>query len=152
MAYLKHGLLVSVGDLRRRIMMSNKQAHLEMIQGIVNRLSHNSFLLKGWTVILVSALFALAAKDKNHLFIYLAYFPALAFWCLDGYFLWQERLFRALYDHVRKLDEGEVDFSMNVTIADVSEISWVSAFFSKTLLVFHGVIVVSILFVMFIST
>jgi len=34
----------------------------------------DSALLKGWTVILVSALFVLSAKDKNALFIYLAYF------------------------------------------------------------------------------
>ena len=38
--------------------MSSKLSHLEMIQGIVNRLSQNSFLLKGWTVVLVSGLFA----------------------------------------------------------------------------------------------
>ena len=82
--------------------MENKRSHLEMIQGVVNRLSHNSFLLKGWSVILVSAMFAIAAKDSNMIFIYLAYFPAISFWGLDGYFLHQERLFRALYDHVRK--------------------------------------------------
>ena len=113
--------------------MSKKQSHLEMIQGIVNRLSHNSFLLKGWTVILVSALFALAAKDKNALFIYLAYFPSIAFWCLDGYFLWQERLFRALYDHVRVMKEEDIDYSMDVTKADVSGTTWADAFLSRTL-------------------
>ena len=58
--------------------MSKKQGHLEMIQGVVNRLSHNSFLLKGWTVVLISALFALGAKDKNLLLVYLAYFPSIA--------------------------------------------------------------------------
>ncbi len=128
--------------------MSKKQSHLEMIQGIVNRLSHNSFLLKGWTVVLVSALFALAAADKNALFVYLAYFPSIAFWCLDGYFLWQERLFRALYDHVRILDEEAIDYSMNVANADISRITWACAFFSKTLIIFHGVIILSIIVVM----
>jgi hypothetical protein len=71
-----------------------KRAHLEMIQGVVNRLSNNSFLLKGWSVLLVSGLFALAAKDAKALFVYIAYFPCCVFWGLDGYFLWQERLFR----------------------------------------------------------
>ena len=94
--------------------MSKKQGHLEMIQGIVNRLSHNSFLLKGWTVVLISVLFALGAKDKNPLFIYLAYFPSIAFWCLDAYFLWQEKLFRKLYDFVKLLPDEEIDYSMNV--------------------------------------
>jgi hypothetical protein len=135
----------------KRIGMSKKQSHLEMIQGIVNRLSRNSFLLKGWTVILISALFALAAKDKNNLFIYLAYFPSIAFWCLDGYFLWQERLFRALYDYVRNLDEEEIDYSMNVSNANIQDITWVKAFFSKTLVIFHGVILASIAIVMFLA-
>ena len=38
--------------------MDKKLAHLEMIQGVVNRLANCSFLLKGWSVLLVSALFA----------------------------------------------------------------------------------------------
>lgn len=131
--------------------MSKKQGHLEIIQGVVNRLSTNSFLLKGWTVILISALFALAAKDQNQQFIYLAYFPSIAFWGLDGYFLWQERLFRALYEYVRNLEEDKIDYSMNAYRADVSGITWSSAFLSKTLITFHGVIVFSIIVVMFVS-
>ncbi|WP_445356220.1 hypothetical protein ACJJI5_10425 [Microbulbifer sp. EKSA008] len=131
--------------------MSKVQGHLEMIQGVVNRLSHNSFLLKGWAVVLVSALFALAAKDKNNLFIILAYFPAVSFWCLDGYFLWQERLFRKLYDHVRVLNEDDIDYSMNYNIADVDGVTWSKSFLSKTLIAFHGVIVISIIIVMFLS-
>jgi hypothetical protein len=63
----------------RRSQMERKYTHLEMIQGIVNRLSPNSFLLKGWPVVLVSAMFALAAKDTQLLFVYLAYFPAIVF-------------------------------------------------------------------------
>ena len=131
--------------------MSKKQCHLEMIQGIVNRLSHNSFLLKGWTVVLVSAMFALAAKDKNELFIYLALFPAIAFWLLDGYFLWQERLFRALYDHVRKLKDENIDYSMNVKNANVNEVTWIHALFSKTLITFHGVIIILIILIMLLT-
>ena len=45
-----------------------------MIQGVVNRLSLNSFLLKGWSVVLVSAMFALAAKDNQLFFVYLNIF------------------------------------------------------------------------------
>ena len=131
--------------------MSNKHTHLEMIQGIVNRLSHNSFLLKGWSVVLVSAMFALAAKDSQLLFVYLAYFPAISFWFLDGYFLYQERLFRKLYDRVRKLSEEEIDFSMNTQSVQDQVESWAKVTRSKTLLAFHGVILISIITVTFIS-
>ena len=131
--------------------MSSKLAHLEMIQGVVNRLSSNSFLLKGWSVVLISAMFALAAGDKQLLFVYLAYFPAIVFWGLDGYFLHQERLFRKLYDYVRGLSEEEIDFSMNVSKVKDEVAPWASVTLSKTLVAFHGVILVSIILVTFIS-
>ena len=131
--------------------MDNKQSHLSMIQGIVNRLSSNSFLLKGWSVVLVSAMFAFAAKDSKMIFIYLAYFPAVAFWGLDGYFLHQERLYRALYDYVRIRDEKDIDFSMNTAIVKSKVDSWPAVTLSRTLLVFHGVVVVTIVLVMCLS-
>lgn len=131
-------------------MPDNKQAHLEMIQGVINRLSNNSFLLKGWTVLLVSALFALAAANSRVYFIYLAYFPAVAFWILDGYFLWHERLFRALYDHVRKLKDEEVDFSMDVKFLMGQVQPWSQIARSLTLLMFHGAVLAAIIVVMLI--
>ena len=128
--------------------MDSKHVHLEMIQGIINRLSQNSFMLKGWVVVLVSALFALAAKDSNIQLIYLAWFPALAFWGLDGYFLQQERQYRQLYDHIRMLPEESIDYSMDTTISSIKIDSWWRVTFSKTLLIFHGIIIASIFIVM----
>jgi hypothetical protein len=132
-------------------MAGNKQFHLEMIQGVINRLAQNSFLIKGWTVILVSSLFALAAGNSKFLFVYLAYFPAVAFWILDGYYLWQERLFRALYDHVRLLNENDIDYSMNTSIVKEKVASWGDVTISKTLIIFHGTILASILLVTLIT-
>lgn len=131
--------------------MTNKQAHLEMILGVVNRLSHNSFLLKGWSVVLVSAMFALAAKDSQLLFIYLAYFPAVSFWCLDGYFLRQEKLFRKLFDKVRERSDETIDFSMDTSGITNEVEPWTSVMFSRTLFAFHGVIILSIILVTLIS-
>ena len=133
------------------MLLPNKIAHLQIIQGVVNRLSQNSFLLKGWSVVLVSALFALAASDTNLLFILLAYFPVFAFWILDGYFLWQERLFRALYDHVRILKDDEIDFSMDTSGFTETVSPWSAVIFSKTLLVFHGTVLGSVIAVMLIA-
>ena len=119
-----------------------------MIQGVVNRLSSNSFLLKGWSVVLVSALFALAAGSTKPQFVYLAYFPAIAFWVLDGYFLWQERIFRALYDSVRQMKEEEIDFSMDTFTVKGRVSPWSDVILSMTLLLFHGTVVISIVVVM----
>ncbi len=118
--------------------MENKQKHLEFIQGVINRMAGNSFLLKGWAITLVVALFALSAKDTNQSYIIIAYFPVITFWILDGYFLSQERLFRALYDHVRKLDEKEIDFSIDTNKHNENKRnSWPRSMLSKTLLFFY---------------
>jgi hypothetical protein len=131
--------------------MDNKHSHLNMLQGIINRLSNNSFLLKGWSVVLVSAMFALAAKDSHLSFIYLAYFPAISFWLLDAYFLWQERLFRKLYDHVREMEEQNINYSMDVSIVKEEVATWPSVAFSKTIIAFHGVVILTVIIVMLIS-
>jgi len=118
--------------------MEAKFKHLELIQGIIDRLASNLFFLKGWSITLVAALFALGAKDSNQIFMLLAYMPTLVFWILDGYFLSQERLFRALYNDVRKLDPNRIDFSMDTSkYEDVPENTWVGAFCSKTLVLFY---------------
>lgn len=77
--------------------MENKLKHLEMIQGIINRMASNSFALKGWSVTLVAGIFALSSKDANEIYFLIAYIPIIVFWFLDAYYLLQERLFRSLY-------------------------------------------------------
>jgi len=129
-----------------------KHKHLELIQGVVNRLSTNSFLLKGWSVVLVSALFALSAADSRPAFVFLAYIPAIVFWGLDGFFLWQEQLYRKLYDHVRVLKDEDIDFSMNTTPFKSGDApTWIGATLSKTLIPFHGVLILAVVVVMYLT-
>ena len=114
-----------------------REKHLELIQGVINRMAANSFHLKGWSVVLVSALFALAGKDKHVYFVFLAYFPAITFWVLDGYFLRQERLFRKLYDAVRADLKAEPNFSMDTSPYKNEVDSWARTCVSDTLAIFH---------------
>jgi hypothetical protein len=126
--------------------MEKKLAHLNLIQTVITRMASNSFLLKGWSVTLVSALFALAAKDTNPALVLIAYLPGVVFWALDGYFLWEETLFRRLYDEVRGLAEDQIDFSMSTAgLADLPR--WLPRTFSKTLVPFHGSIIATIVLV-----
>jgi hypothetical protein len=125
--------------------------HLDFIQGVINRLATNSFLLKGWSVLLVSALFALSAADTNVAFIFLAYIPAAVFWGLDGYFLLLERSYRRHYDRVRVKAEHEIDFSMDISDLQGGFGEWVDATMSKTLIPFHGALIAAILIVMLIE-
>jgi hypothetical protein len=122
--------------------MEDKLKHLEFIQQAINRMASNLFLLKGWTVTLIAAMFALAAKESRDLYFLFAYFPTVMFWLLDGYFLSQERRFRSLYGHVRKLEESAIDFSMDTQHFKESlpRNKWAQALFSSTLLIYHGVL------------
>lgn len=122
--------------------MEKKLKHLEFIQQAINRMASNLFLLKGWTVTLIAAMFALAAKESKDFYFVLAYFPTLMFWLLDGYFLSQERRFRSLYEHVTKLDESAVDFSMDTQPFKTTPArnKWSRALFSPTLLIYYGIL------------
>jgi hypothetical protein len=129
--------------------VEKKLKHLEFIQQAINRMASNLFLLKGWTVTLIAAMFALAAKESKDFYFLLAYFPTFMFWLLDGYFLSQERRFRSLYDHVAKLDDGAIDFSMNTEpFKDTPPRNkWSHALFSRTLLIYYGVLMAAMAFV-----
>ena len=131
--------------------MDRKLKHLEFIQGVINRLSTNSFLLKGWSVVLVSALFALSANDSNVKFVFLAYIPAIVFWGLDGYFLSVERIYREHYDRVRTKKPDEIDFSMSIKELEGGVEEWLRAVFSKTLIPFHVSLISAIIVVMFLQ-
>jgi hypothetical protein len=124
--------------------MDKKLKHLDMIQGVVNRLANDSFMLKGWSVMIVAALLALSAATREKIALMLiAFIPLVVFWILDGYFLWQERLFREIYNHVIKKDEKEIDFVMNPGDFSAGRNTWIRSIFSITLLVFYGSLIIT---------
>ena len=109
----------------------------------------NSFFLKGWTVTLVSALFAFATKETNTQYILITYFAIPLFWILDGYYLSQERQYRVLYDIVRKKNEDDIDFGLNARPYNKGNKGWIASIFSCTLLIFYGILTGITLLVMF---
>jgi len=126
-------------------MNDNKLKHLEFAQGVINRMANNSFLLKGWSVTLVAAIFALATKDGNPGLVPVAYLPAIVFWFLDAYYLRQEELYRKLYDAVRMKKPEDIDFSLDASVFHNEVANYWAVMFSTTLRWFHGAILVSII-------
>ena len=135
-----------------KINLDAKIAHLGFIQGVINRMGANSFLLKGWSITLMAAVFALSSKDADQRFVLLAYFPVIVFWVLDAYFLHQERLFRKLYEKVASDLISSEKFVLNTSIVRDEVASISKVFFSKKLLMFHGLIVGIVIFAMFYLT
>ena len=130
--------------------MEKKLKHLDFLQLVITRMNVNSFLLKGWTVSLVAALFAFAAKDANIKYVIITYISTPLFWFLDGYYLSLERQYRELYNVVKDKDEEDIDFDLNATPYNKGKNSWIPCTFSKTLLIFYGTLLFVTLVVMFI--
>lgn len=100
--------------------------HLEFIHAVINRMSQNSFLLKGWTVTLTAALFALAQSTASPDLAVIAFWPALAIWGLDGFFLAQERRYRRLFHTVAETDALS-PFCMDVSAYSAGAGRWISS-------------------------
>ena len=126
--------------------------HLEMTQGVINRLGSNSFLVKSWSMTVIVAAMVLIAKEdiQNPYFVLLLILPSVGFWILDGYFLWQERLFRQVYGEIRA--QSDTDFDMNpMKHKNKPKCSWLSAIFSITLIMFYIIEIGFIIGVFFIT-
>jgi len=123
----------------------DKQKHLEFLQLAINRMASNSFILKGWNITLIVGLFALTLRDLSSVYLYLAILPALAFWGLDAYYLRQERLFRELYDSIRKTKRKEIDpYSFNTQSMNGNVKNWFYTLFSPTVILLHGAVILFI--------
>jgi hypothetical protein len=124
---------------------------LEIIQGIINRMANNSFLIKGWTITLVVVTLLLKG-NKYHTFI--AFIPILVFWFLDAYFLRLERLYRRLYNWVKdnRLKTKDFLLDLNYKRFEKEEQSILRIMFSITLGLFYGSIFgLTLIYVIFFS-
>lgn len=85
------------------------QAHLQILQGIIQRMAGNSTSCKAWCITIVSAILVLIAdKGKPNLAL-LAFLPTFLFLALDAYYLAFEKAFRSSYNSfVKKLHSNEL--------------------------------------------
>ncbi len=90
----------------------NLHKEIDLIQSVINRMANNSFLIKGWTMTLMSALIAFGKdsilENTNGIY-YLAMMIGvlIPFWWLDAYYLKQERIFRKIYERAITDPESE---------------------------------------------
>ena len=116
-----------------------------LIQDIIKRMAFNSFMIKGWAITLVVVALLLKGTEDQ---VWLAFIPLLVFWFLDAYFLWQERMYRKLYDWVinNRLKTEEYLFDMNAYRFENKVQSIPRIMFSITLRWFYGSIAVLVMF------
>lgn len=130
----------------------NKEKHLEMIENVISRMANCSFLIKGWTLTIIAAVFTLAAKDTDIKFVIIAYIIIPCFWILDGFYISKERQYRSLYDEVRQVSGSQSDFSMDTRRFDEGRNTWFKSIFSKSLNLFYIPLFVIILIIIFMFT
>ena len=120
------------------MMKEDKIRYIELVQSIISRLANNSFLLKGWTITLIAAIFSLSDKIMKN-FAFTIYFFILIFWILDSYYLYQERLYSDLYNKVIEIrDEYTPLFSLKIDKKQNEKIiSFFKSFFSFTEVTFY---------------
>ena len=118
--------------------------HLQMIQGVITRMNSNSFSLRRWVLAFLLALIILISKTEvNELIVALiSSLIIMVLWCLDSFYLWQERGYVALYNKIRK--QKKTDFEMRGL---VDEVKILDVLFSKTIIPFYGVLLLSWFFI-----
>lgn len=72
--------------------------HMNMLQGVINRLATQSSSCKTWCLTVVGGMLGLAGSTKVVDLAWLALVPVLTFMLLDAYYLACERAFRLLWD------------------------------------------------------
>lgn len=131
--------------------MENKESlkeymikEIELIQDIIKRMAFNSFMIKGWAITLVVITLLLKGTEYQ---VWLAFIPLIVFWFLDAYFLWQERMYRRLYEWVinNRLKTEKYLFDMNAYRFKDEVQSRFRIMFSITLGWFYGSIIILII-------
>ncbi|WP_407342005.1 hypothetical protein [Pengzhenrongella phosphoraccumulans] len=121
--------------------MNNKIQHMQFIQAVIARMAANSFQFKGWSITIAAGLAAFAAIESRTALLVMVLVSTVLFWGLDGYYLWLERCFVALYNAVAAMTEDQVDFSMKPDKTGAA-LAWVRTCFRPHLAIFYGAIIV----------
>jgi uncharacterized membrane protein len=82
------------------------RTHLELMQGVIERMANNSRSCKVWCVTLVAAVLVLVARTGEAQHALIALVPTALFLVLDAYYLALERAFIASYDRFVTLLHG----------------------------------------------
>tara|TARA_R110002072_G_scaffold16048_1_gene63416 strand:- start:587 stop:1231 length:645 start_codon:yes stop_codon:yes gene_type:complete len=147
--------------------MAVNEKYLDHLQSVITRHNSNSFMIKGWTITICTAVFALSGTWKEPIVALVALVPISVFWVLDSLYLANERCFVSLYtaaineyslkvknkelikEHQEKSEDGEVypeteleinssQYSMNIMpFRKISRNNWQDVFKSNTIAWFY---------------
>lgn len=89
---------------------------IDLIQGCINRMAHNSFIVKGWLISLIAVILTLLPENFNiRILCIVAILITICIWYLDGFFLKVEKLYRWKYEWVieKRINTTEHMYDLN---------------------------------------
>lgn len=116
----------------------DKEKLLEIIQDNIARFSNQSFLIKGWTVTLLSALLVFSKGSPEVKYNLMFGFLVFAFWGLDSYYLLQERKFRKHFNNL--LNGSSEKFDMELDYLNDS-VKYFKCVLSRPSIIFYSALI-----------
>ena len=122
----------------------DKEKLLEIIQDNIARFSNQSFLIKGWTITLLSALLVFSKGTPEIKYNLLFGFLVVSFWGLDSYYLLQERKFRKHFNNIISGTNDKIDLELGYLSSSFS--FWKSLTSMPSLIFYSSLLVFLLIF------
>lgn len=140
-----------------KIAIEEIHKELDLIQGCINRMAQNSFIIKGWLIAIYTVVLALVPETVAvpWLLGLVMVTVAVMLWYLDAFFLQAERNYRKVYSwvlDVRPTGNRKLLYELNTHkfqeegLIDKGDSIW-AVMWSKTLRWFYGIpLLISLVF------
>ena len=92
------------------------EKEIDLIQACIERMSQNSFMVKGWAIALIAVVLALLPETVDLVLLgAIGVVATLCFWYLDAFFLRTERLYRWKYEWVitKRTETNKYCYNLN---------------------------------------
>lgn len=124
----------------------SKRQYLQFIQDVITRHNTNSFQIKEFSIAIIAAVYGIfiARENLHHNFLLIPFFTTVLLGFLDTIYLMQEKQFRDLF-------KDAINDKVDIYSMDISnyEFCFFKVLFSKTIGLFYGALIVTILIVKF---
>jgi hypothetical protein len=121
-----------------------RMKHLELIQGVINRMSGYSATLKNYCITLVVAVVGFAFTVKQGNLVALSALAVMAFAYLDARYLQLERAYRSLFEDTR-LQDWDARPLFDLRPGNINNHPYWQAVVSWSVLAFYGPVLAVVL-------
>lgn len=145
--------------------LSILEKEVDLIQSCINRMSQNSFMVKGWMIGLVTLILTFRPKELDQIVICVINFALIiCLWYLDAFFLKAETLYRWKYNWViaNRLETDKYIYDLDphnsntwlvssnnkTHLSTLKEPAVIKIMITKSLVPIYGVLIISLLIIL----